>query len=696
MPKFTVNTPDGKSYTVNAPEGATHEDAIAHVKQKYYTTKTTMPQKTGLVDKLLNSPVGGVLRGMRDPVDAGAQLLTRGLEAISPAGSGMEAYFKGQRENVENINKNAESEYRDKWRRGEDIGFDFGRLAGNVASSYPFAAVVPGMAAASLPVRMASGAGAGAISGAMQPVNNGDFWEEKRNQVLGGAALGAVAVPAAEKAASIIGNVARKISARISPQQASGISDDLAARGVDFSRLSKETQEGIIKDAENALKAGGKLDVDAVALKYQFDKLGIQPTLGQLNRNPMQYQFERNNAGIEGAGETLSQRFNEQNQQLVDAISRMKNAVGGADDAYTGNVRAQAGIRAMNDSRSANVSDLYAAAKNQPGRFTQLNPHRFTNDINNILDKELGGYALPSGLQNTINKIAKGDAPFGIQEAEQIKKMANQYWDKTGQDGARNFAIGKLKDALNREVSATADDLMRVSSGGAAGDAARETALSFKIATKAARQQKNALDKISALKYAVNNDMPDPKFVEKFVINSKPRELMNLRSQIRNDKETWQEIRGQVVAFLKNKATGGQLDEFAKFSQSGFKNGMKTIGDARLKILFTPDEIAELNAIHKVAAAIQVQPAGSVVNNSGTSQAVANLMSRLSNVPYLKELAINPLMNYRMQSKVASALNPQQAQIIPNATALPPELVRRFNLPLAVSAYPILQPASER
>ncbi len=695
MPKFTVNTPDGKTYTVNAPEGATHEDAINHVKQTYYSVKTSMPQKTGLVDKLLDSPVGGVLRGMRDPVDAGAQLLTRGLEAVSPAGSGMEAYFKGQRENVENINKQAEADYKDKWRRGEDIGFDFGRLAGNVASSYPLAALVPGMTAATLPTRMAAGAGAGAISGAMQPVNNGDFWEEKRNQVFGGAALGAVAVPVAEKAASVIGNIARKISARISPQQASGISDDLAARGVDFSRLSKETQEGIIKDADAALKAGGKLDMDAVALKYQFDKLGIQPTLGQLNRNPMQYQFERNNAGIEGAGETLSQRFNDQNRQLVDAITKMKNAVGGADDAYTGNVRVQSGLRAMDDARSANVTDLYTVAKNQPGRFTQLNPHRFTNDINDILDKELGGYALPSGLQNTINKIAKGDAPFGIQEAEQIKKMANQYWDKTGQDGARNFAIGKLKDALNREVAATADDLMMSASNGA-GNAARETALSFKIATKAARQQKNAIDKIPALKYAVNNDMPDPKFVEKFVINAKPRELMNLRSQIRNDKETWQEIRGQVVEFLKTKATGGQLDEFAKFSQSGFKNGLKTIGDARMKILFSPSEIEELNAIHKVAAAIQVQPAGSVVNNSGTSQAIANLMSRLSNVPYLKELAINPLMNYRMQSKVASALNPQASQIIPNASALPPELIRRFNLPLAVGAYPILQPASER
>jgi len=35
--------------------------------------------------KLLNSPVGGIIRGLRDLPDAGAQLVTRGLEAVAPA-----------------------------------------------------------------------------------------------------------------------------------------------------------------------------------------------------------------------------------------------------------------------------------------------------------------------------------------------------------------------------------------------------------------------------------------------------------------------------------------------------------------------------------------------------------------------------------------------------------------------------------
>lgn len=701
MPKFTVNTPDGKTYTVNAPAGATHEDAIAHVQKTYYNIDTTMPGKTSLMEKAANSPIGGVLRGLRDPIDAGAQLLTRGIEAIAPAGSPLESMMRKERENVEAINKAAETDYRENWRRGEDPGLDIGRVAGNIAGAVPLAAFVPGMSAATLPARMAAGGGAGAISAAFQPVNEGDFWPEKAGQIAGGAASGALAVPVIEKAMQAIGKVSQRMAARLTSDHARKIANDLGAAGVDYSQLSKETQESILKDAEKALKAGGKLDMNALALKYDFEKLGMKPTLGQVSRDPMQFQFERNNAGIEGAGETLSQRFNEQNSQLVGALGGLRKAAGGSDDAYTGIARIQSDLRALNDAKKQGVSALYDAAKNKPGRLTQLNPHRFTNDLNDVLDRELGGYALPSGLQNSLNKIAKGDAPFGIQEAEQLKKMANQYWDKTGQDGARNFAITQFKEALNREISSSSDDLMRqaqtMASTGAMADAnaAQEVAQSFKIATKAARQQKRALEKVPALKFAIDNEMPDPKFIERFVVNARPRELLNLRAQLRKNPETWEEIRGQVLEYIKTKATNNQPDEFAKFTQAGFSKALNSVNDAKLKILFSPQEIAQLKSIGRVGKAIQIAPEGVTINRSGTSQAMANLLSRLSHVPYLRELAINPLMNHRLQSQVNSALNPS-APMIPKPSALPPEFVRALNLPLAVGAYPILQPASER
>ena len=683
MPKFTVKTPDGKTYTVNAPEGATHEDAINHVKEKYYSIQTSMPkQNAGIVDSLANSPLGGIVRGLRDIPDAGAQLLTRGLEAVAPKGSKLEAFARAEREKVEAINKAAEQDYAQNWRQGQDVGLDVGRIGGNIVASYPFAAMVPGAAAATLPGRMASGAGVGAITGAMQPVKDGsDFWQEKVAQTGIGAIAGGLAVPVAEKVSKMIANVANKINARFTPVQSAQIQQGLAQEGVDFSKLTQQAQAAILKDADDALNAGGQLDFKALARKADFEKVGIKPTLGQLTGDPMQYQFEQNSRGIVGGGESLSQRFNEQNTGLVDAINRMRGGIGDPGlDKYGANVKVQEALRKINETRSAAKNELYDAAKSGLGRYAPLNPKSFSERLATDLDFDTASYALPPRLRKAVNDIASGNAPFRIQEAEQLKKIANLEFDKTGQQGAKNYALGLLKKHLDDEISNTATQ------------AGQETANAFKIASKAAKQQFGMLEKTPALKAAVENGLPDDKFIEKYVIsgNVKPRELLNLRAQLRQSPDVWQEIRGQVVEHLKNKATGGQLDEFAKFSQAGFKNGLNSIGDARMKILFSPAEIAELKAIQRVAASIQVHPVGSAVNNSGTSQAIANLLDRLSNVPYLKELAINPLRNFQLQGQVNNALNPG-ARAMSQPAAIPPEIIRRYNLPAAVSAYPLLQ-----
>lgn len=46
MPKFKVNSPDGKMYEVNAPEGATEEDAIAYVQKNLDTLKASQERET--------------------------------------------------------------------------------------------------------------------------------------------------------------------------------------------------------------------------------------------------------------------------------------------------------------------------------------------------------------------------------------------------------------------------------------------------------------------------------------------------------------------------------------------------------------------------------------------------------------------------------------------------------------------------
>jgi hypothetical protein len=170
------------------------DDEIKMVLDREFGPRSQRPPT--VAEQVANSPIGGVARALRDLPDAGAQLLTRGLEAISPAGSSMENFFRGERERVEDINRQAELDYQQNWRQGQ-MGdeIDVGRLIGNVgvsALAAPLAPIRAGMT-------VGQAAGRGALQGMAaapltQPVYNTegqDFFQQKGQQAALGGAFGA-------------------------------------------------------------------------------------------------------------------------------------------------------------------------------------------------------------------------------------------------------------------------------------------------------------------------------------------------------------------------------------------------------------------------------------------------------------------------------------------------------------------------
>lgn len=151
-------------------------------------------QPKTVTEKVLASPVGGVIRGLRDIPDAGAQMLTRGLEAVAPAGSSMEKFMQAERKRVEDINREAERAYQQDWRMGQmrPNEFDVGRAVGGaVATAIPATTAVKALGLMSAPVR--AGAVSGAIGGGLQPVlePQDSFAEQKAMQIGLGGAFGA-------------------------------------------------------------------------------------------------------------------------------------------------------------------------------------------------------------------------------------------------------------------------------------------------------------------------------------------------------------------------------------------------------------------------------------------------------------------------------------------------------------------------
>lgn len=161
--------------------------------------------------KILNSPVGGVIRGLRDIPDAGAQLLTRGLEAIAPAGSSLEQFAQAERKKVEDINRQAELDYQKNWRQGQmrQGEIDVGRVGGNIAGTLiPSSAAVRVLGATTAPVR--AGAITGATGGLLQPVattpgmTTPEFFAQKVEQTGAGTAFGAGAGYLGDKLSNIL------------------------------------------------------------------------------------------------------------------------------------------------------------------------------------------------------------------------------------------------------------------------------------------------------------------------------------------------------------------------------------------------------------------------------------------------------------------------------------------------------------
>lgn len=188
MPTYEITSPDGRRFEVTAPDGATQEQVMSMVAGQF-KAPDAKPAAQGRDLGFF----GGVVRGIRDPIDAGAQLVTRGLEAVAPAGSRFEKFMQDERRRVEGINTEAERDYVSNWRGGQAPGFDAGRLVGNVASTAP---ITPFGAASTLAGRVGQGVASGAAFGTLQPVQEGqDFWGEKAKQAATGGVFGGLAAP---------------------------------------------------------------------------------------------------------------------------------------------------------------------------------------------------------------------------------------------------------------------------------------------------------------------------------------------------------------------------------------------------------------------------------------------------------------------------------------------------------------------
>lgn len=204
MPTYVITAPDGKELEINTPEGTTQEQALAYAQANY------KPQTT-------EAPSSGFLMGLKDPISGGAQLLPKGLEAITSLGglapNPVSQFFGSEAERVNQMVKAEEAAYQAQRQQAGETGTDWGRIAGNVVNPANLAVGIRGAQAAKAlgaAGRAIPAAAAGAAQGALAPVTSGDYATEKATQVGLGAGLGVLGEAVAQGAAKVLNPLVSK------------------------------------------------------------------------------------------------------------------------------------------------------------------------------------------------------------------------------------------------------------------------------------------------------------------------------------------------------------------------------------------------------------------------------------------------------------------------------------------------------
>lgn len=641
-------------------------------------TKPENPGDVGSFGENIAAGLGRVALGVKQSVlDKPAQWIADHFPGLDELGKslGMPTAAQGAQQTQQLIDQGKPFDNKLLW---HSAGGAIGNLAGNALEAYALGRMMKGVPGgpsvgnklAAMAPKAAPYVGAGAVGGgvgALQPTGSN---ESSLGDIIGGVIGGVGGQALGNLATTGIKAAKDYLAPKVSQSVASGLVDKiLADLGKTRASFGADAASAFDKEVADALNTGGTLDQAALRRKMAFQSLGMQGTLGQITRDPMQFANEHLLTGLEGAGRPLADLEKSNFAGLVRnlnesgaAKSNMSFDKGG--DYAAGNA-IHAPLSAMLDKAKAHVSDLYKAAEDMNGRPIEMDHVAFTQRAGDLVDKTGKNYFLPDEFKRILNDVSTGKYPLTVGTAEQIKTALSSA-TRSAKDGNVRSALSAVRQALEETpiMGERAAEKGALSLPGQAGPSSvgQDAINAYRAARAANKQMMDTVESNPAIKDIFSGMEPD-KFFQKHLVGntSNVAEVQRLADMLKQNPQSFEQVKSDIVGWLKNKALNGASDEVGKFSQSGFNKAMSQIGRNKLAAFFSPEEIAKLQTIGRVASYMQVAPAGSRINTSNTAAGVANLAGKVAGnnaLIGLAKKAANSIMDYSRVNTAVGAKVP--------------------------------------
>lgn len=630
MPVFEVTSPDGQTFEITAPEGATQEQALEYAKLKFAakapataTKPVDAPQRS--VPESLARQVGLTARAGMEGLADTAQLVTEPLRNVT------DLFVPERPGHPKSTPLGVQAAKLANWmglpqpeNKLERVVQDTSKLMAGTSGMYKgaqkLATMAPGALStafeglASAPTQQATGAlGAGLAGGYAKESGVGPVGQ------FGSALLGGVAGGLAPDVGRAIGNVAGAAWRGVKNEFGQGpnpqtldmaISQALKNSDFDYAALPARVKQSIRADVEATLATDKELNPEVLRRLAEFRSLGVTPTRGSITLDPVLVTREKNlakmgaNASDDELGK-LARVQNENSKALTRNINEMGELPANAFDAGARHIDA---IKAKDAAWQSRVDDLYSQARDTEGRSVVLNGPAAMDAVNTKLKQALTG-KLPAEVDQIINDITLGKTPLTVDYQQQLLKNLGRKMSSTA-DGDLRHGLGILRNELDNAPVLEGAELQ----------AGQEALDAFRAARSEARKRFQWQESTKPVEAALGGVEPD-KFIHKFVIGGDVADVKSLMAEGHPE-----QLKGAVLAYLKSKALSNTEDEVGTFSQSGYNKALKDLGDPKLGVIFSKEELNKLKTVGRVSSYSQVQPAGSAVGNSNTGAYMAGKM----------------------------------------------------------------------